>query len=54
MKITVSGHPGSGTSTLVKGLMSHFNWKSLNGGDVFRQEAARRKMEEDLANEADD
>ena len=44
MKITVSGHPGSGTSTLVKGLMSHFNWKSLNGGDVFRQEAARRGM----------
>ncbi|RJU82525.1 MAG: hypothetical protein DWC09_02110 [Candidatus Poseidoniales archaeon] len=44
LKITVSGHPGSGTSTLVKALMAHYSWKSLNGGDVFRQEAARRGM----------
>ena len=44
LKITVSGHPGSGTSTLVKALMSHYSWTSLNGGDVFRQEAARRGM----------
>tara|TARA_B110000444_G_scaffold255724_1_gene290644 strand:- start:29350 stop:29901 length:552 start_codon:yes stop_codon:yes gene_type:complete len=43
-RITVSGHPGSGTSTLVKGLVKHFGWNSLNGGDVFRNEAARRNM----------
>lgn len=43
-RITVSGHPGSGTSTLVKGLVEHFGWTSLNGGDVFRNEAARRDM----------
>lgn len=44
VRITVSGHPGSGTSTLVKGLMAHFDWRSLNGGDVFREEARRRGM----------
>ena len=44
LHITVSGHPGSGTSTLVKALMAHYSWTSLNGGDVFRQEAARRGM----------
>ena len=44
LQITVSGHPGSGTSTLVKALMAHYSWTSLNGGDVFRQEAARRGM----------
>jgi len=43
-RITVSGHPGSGTSTLVYGLVKHFGWTSLNGGDVFRNEAARRDM----------
>lgn len=43
-RITVSGHPGSGTSTLVKGLMAHYGWSSLNGGDVFRGEAKRRGM----------
>jgi len=43
-RITVSGHPGSGTSTLVKGLVEHFGWTSLNGGDVFRTEAANRDM----------
>ena len=42
--ITVSGHPGSGTSTLVRGLVEHFGWTALNGGDVFRNEAARREM----------
>ena len=42
--LTVSGHPGSGTSTLVQGLMQRFGWDSLNGGDVFREEAKRRGM----------
>ena len=44
VKLTVSGHPGSGTSTLVHGLMDRFGWSSLNGGDVFRSEAKRRGM----------
>jgi predicted cytidylate kinase len=44
VKLTVSGHPGSGTSTLVKGLMERNGWTSLNGGDVFREEAKRRGM----------
>ena len=44
VKITVSGHPGSGTSTLVSGLKEHYGWASINGGDVFRAEAKRRGM----------
>lgn len=44
VRITVSGHPGSGTSTLVQSLVQRFNWTSLNGGDVFREEARRRGM----------
>jgi predicted cytidylate kinase len=44
VRLTVSGHPGSGTSTLVRGLTERFGWDSLNGGDVFREEAARRGM----------
>jgi len=44
VNLTVSGHPGSGTSTLVRGLMNRFGWTSLNGGDVFREEAKRRGM----------
>ena len=43
-KITISGHPGSGTSTLVSGLVNHFNWRYLNGGQVFRDEAKLRNM----------
>jgi len=44
VQITVSGHPGSGTSTLVQGLKERFGWQALNGGDVFRQEAKRRGL----------
>ena len=44
VRITVSGHPGSGTSTLVQALVQRFDWTSLNGGDVFREEAKRRGM----------
>ena len=44
VNVTVSGHPGSGTSTLVRGLVERFGWSSLNGGDVFREEAKRRGM----------
>jgi len=44
VKITVSGHPGSGTSTLVNKLVQSNSWTSLNGGDVFRSEAKNRGM----------
>lgn len=43
-KITISGHPGSGTSTLVSRLVDHFDWRFLNGGQVFREEAKSRNM----------
>ncbi len=42
LRVTVSGLPGSGTSTLVALLASCLGLTSLNGGDVFRAEAARR------------
>ena len=35
VRLTVSGHPGSGTSTLVRGLMKRFGWNCLNGGGRF-------------------
>ena len=44
VKITISGHPGSGTSTLVNGICDHFNWSSLNGGQIFRDEAKRKGL----------
>ena len=43
-KITISGHTGSGTSTLVKGICQSKGWSSLNGGDIFRQEAKNRGL----------
>ena len=43
-KVTISGYPGSGTSTLVSGLVSHFNWQSINGGQIFRNEAQKRGL----------
>ena len=44
LKVTISGHPGSGTSTLVSLLCEAKGWTSLNGGELFRQEAKRRNM----------
>ena len=44
LQMTISGHPGSGTSTLVSLLREAKGWSSLNGGELFRQEAKRRKM----------
>ena len=43
-RITISGHPGSGTSTLVNGICQHKGWTSLNGGDIFRGEAKNRGL----------
>ena len=42
--VTISGHPGSGTSTLVDGLCESLNWGKLNGGQVFRDMANQREM----------
>ena len=42
--VSISGHPGSGTSTLVHKLSDHFDWDFMNGGDVFRNEAANRSL----------
>ena len=44
VRITVSGLPGSGTSTLVQGICAAKGWSALNGGDVFREEAASRGL----------
>ena len=44
LKLTVSGPPGSGTSTLVKGLCHKTGWTSANGGDIFRDHARKRGL----------
>ena len=44
LKITISGAPGSGTSTLVGKIKQSTGWSSLNGGEVFRSEAERRGL----------
>ncbi len=44
VEITISGHPGSGTSTLVSLICEAKGWSSLNGGEIFRQEAKNRGM----------
>ncbi len=44
VNITISGHPGSGTSTLVEGICRVKNWTSLNGGQIFRTEAKNRGL----------
>jgi cytidylate kinase len=44
VRITISGHPGSGTSTLVEAICQHKGWTSLNGGEIFRQEAKNRNL----------
>jgi len=44
VNITISGHPGSGTSTLVGQLEQHFSWSSLNGGQIFREQAKAHGM----------
>ena len=51
--VTISGPPGSGTSTLVSKIEESRGWSSINGGDVFRDEASRRGLTvEQLSNEA--
>lgn len=43
-RVTISGHPGSGTSTLVDGVCRSLNWQKLNGGQVFRDMADERGL----------
>lgn len=43
-RLTISGHPGSGTSTLVDALCSSLNWQKINGGQVFRNMANERGL----------
>ena len=53
LKVTISGPPGSGTSTLVSRISASREWSSLNGGDVFREEARSRGISvEQLSSEA--
>ena len=44
LRLTVSGPPGSGTSTLVGKLCEDRGWSSVNGGDIFREEASDRGL----------
>lgn len=44
VRITISGHPGSGTSTLVSSICEARDWSSLNGGEIFRQEAKNQNL----------
>tara|TARA_B100000700_G_scaffold287645_1_gene343489 strand:+ start:125 stop:679 length:555 start_codon:yes stop_codon:yes gene_type:complete len=44
LRITISGAPGSGTSTLVRKIQYTTGWSALNGGEVFRTEAKRRNL----------
>ncbi|HJM13789.1 MAG TPA: cytidylate kinase family protein [Candidatus Thalassarchaeaceae archaeon] len=55
LMVTVSGPPGSGTSTLVSKISLSRGWNSMNGGDVFREEATRRGLTvEELSAKAKD
>ena len=42
--ITVSGLPGSGTSTLCREVCERLGWQHLNSGDLFRQMAEEMKV----------
>jgi cytidylate kinase len=43
-KVTISGPPGSGTTTLVSRLSEVRNWNYVNGGEIFRSAASERKI----------
>jgi len=44
MKITISGPPGSGTTTVAKIVAQKLGLKLISAGDVFRQLAAKKGM----------
>lgn len=53
--VTISGHPGSGTSTLRKQLTAQFDCDCVNGGDMFRRVAKERGVPlEQMAGLAED
>jgi cytidylate kinase len=45
MRITISGPPGSGTSTLAHYLAAHHGYELISAGEVFRMLARERGME---------
>lgn len=45
MRITVSGLPGSGTTSLARYLATKHGFSLISAGEVFRQMAAERKMD---------
>jgi len=44
MKITISGLPGSGTTTVARILAKKLNLKLISAGEIFRQLAAKKGM----------
>ena len=44
MIVTISGPPGSGKSTVSRGLAEITGWRIINAGQVFRDLAAKRGM----------
>jgi|TARA_B110000495_G_C22671997_1_gene397101 cytidylate kinase len=42
LKVSISGHPGSGTTTLVNSICKLMSWTTVNGGDIFRNQAKDR------------
>jgi len=44
MRITISGTPGSGKSTVAKWLARHLGYAYVNAGQIFRDAAAKRDM----------
>ncbi|MDD1672514.1 MAG: AAA family ATPase [Methanomicrobiales archaeon] len=45
MRITVSGPPGSGTTSLARHLSTSYGYEMISAGDVFRQIAKERGMD---------
>ena len=45
MRITVSGLPGSGTTSLARYLSEKHNFKLISAGEVFRQMAKEHNMD---------
>ena len=43
--VTVSGHPASGTTTLVENLAERLGMDVMSGGDIFREMARERGLE---------
>lgn len=44
MRITISGTPGSGKSTVAKMLAERLGYAYVNAGQIFREAAAKRRM----------